>query len=110
MAHKFVVEAGEQTQLCSDGVGVGSAGGLGCWQPVGGNKGNKCLSGDEAKREKGGAGAERKEEARIPQHVRRGPRLLEHALFGKHSTVYLAGTAAKAAARCLILLTVALSC
>ena len=40
MAHKFVVEAGEQTQLCSDGVGVGSAGGLGCWQAIGGNKAN----------------------------------------------------------------------
>lgn len=52
MACKFIVEAGEQTQLCSDGVGVESAGGLGCWQPAGGNKGNKCLSGEGAKREK----------------------------------------------------------
>ena len=49
MTHKFIVEAGEQTQLCSDGGDVGSTGGLGCWQPVGRYKGNKCLSGDGAK-------------------------------------------------------------
>lgn len=102
MTHKFIVEAGEQTQLCSDGGDVGSAGGLGYWQPVGRYKGNKCLSGEGAKREKGGAGAEWKEEAPIPQHVWRCPGLLEHALFVKRSIVYLAGSAAKAAARCLI--------
>ena len=102
MSHKFIVEAGEQTQLSSDGGDVESTGGLGCWQPVGGYKGNKCLSGEGAKREKGGAGAEWKEEAPIPQHVWRCPGLPEYELFVKHSTVYLAGTAAKASARCLI--------